>query len=98
MDYNLPGSSVHWVSQGKKIRVGCHVLFQGTFPSQGWNPCLPHCRWILYQLSHQGSPIKFTDQGKLEYQTQPKTDIYVNLYKVFRTLAHDVYNVQIYYF
>ena len=24
--------------------------------------------------------------------------IYVNLYKVFRTLAHDVYNVQIYYF
>ena len=26
------------------------------FPTQGSNPGLPHCRWILYQLSHQGSP------------------------------------------
>ena len=31
-------------------------LLQGIFPTQGWNPGLPHCRWILYQLSHQGSP------------------------------------------
>ena len=22
----------------------------------GLNPCLPHCRWILYQLSHKESP------------------------------------------
>ena len=28
--------------------------FQGIFPTQGSNPGLPHCRWILYQLSHQG--------------------------------------------
>ena len=26
------------------------------FPTQGLNPGLLHCRWILYQLSHQGSP------------------------------------------
>ena len=32
-------------------------LFQGTFPTIGLNPDLPHCRWILYQLSHKGSPI-----------------------------------------
>ena len=25
------------------------------FPTQGSNPGLPHCRWILYQLSHKGS-------------------------------------------
>ena len=25
-------------------------------PTQGSNPGLPHCRQILYQLSHQGSP------------------------------------------
>ena len=25
--------------------------------TQGLNPGLPHCRWILYQLSHQGSPL-----------------------------------------
>ena len=29
-------------------------LFQ--VPIQGWNPGLLHCRWILYCLSHQGSP------------------------------------------
>ena len=29
---------------------------QGTFPTQGLNPDLPHCRRTLYQLSHQGSP------------------------------------------
>ena len=23
-------------------------------PTQGWNPGLLHCRWILYQLSHEG--------------------------------------------
>ena len=31
-------------------------LLQGIFPTHGLNPGLPHCRWILYQLSHQGSP------------------------------------------
>ena len=30
---------------------------QGIFPSQGSNRCLPHCWRILYQLSHQGSPL-----------------------------------------
>ena len=28
----------------------------GIFPTQGSNPGLQHCRWILYQLSHKGSP------------------------------------------
>ena len=31
-------------------------LLQGIFPTQGWNPGLPRCRQILYQLSPQGSP------------------------------------------
>ena len=35
---------------------GSHSLLQGIFPTQGLNPGLPHCRRILYQLSHQGSP------------------------------------------
>ena len=43
-------------SPGKKTGVGCHFLLQGIFPTQGSNPDLPHCRQILYQLSHQGSP------------------------------------------
>ena len=34
---------------------GLHFLLQGIFPTQGLNPGLLHCRWILYQLGHQGS-------------------------------------------
>ena len=36
--------------------MGYHALLQGIFPTQGSNPGLLHCRQILYQLSHQGSP------------------------------------------
>ena len=34
---------------------GSHSLLQGIFPTRGLNPGLPHCRQILYQLSHQGN-------------------------------------------
>ena len=37
--------------------VGSHSLLQGFFPTQGSNPGLLHCRQILYQPSHQGSPL-----------------------------------------
>ena len=53
MDCSLPGSSVHEDSAGKNTRVGCHALLQGIFPTQGSNPGLPHCRWILYHQTHQ---------------------------------------------
>ena len=56
MNCNLSGSSVHGDSPGKNTRVGCHALLQGIFPTQGWNPGLPHCKQILYLLSHQGCP------------------------------------------
>ena len=56
LDCSPPGSSVHGDSPGKNTGVGCHALLQGIFPTQGSNPGLPHCRWILYRLSHQGSP------------------------------------------
>ena len=35
---------------------GLHALLQGIFPTQGSNPGRPNYRWILYHLSHQGSP------------------------------------------
>ena len=35
--------------------VGCHSLLQGLFLTQEPNLGLPHCRHILYHLSHQGS-------------------------------------------
>ena len=56
MDCSQPGSSAHGDSPGKNTGVGCHALLQGIFPTQGSNPCLLYCRWILYHLSHQGSP------------------------------------------
>ena len=50
-----PARLLHaWDSPGKNTGVGCHALLQGIFPTQGSNPALLHCRWILYHLSHQG--------------------------------------------
>ena len=45
-----------WNSPGQNTRVGSLSLLQGIFPTQGSSPCLPNCRQILFQLSHQGSP------------------------------------------
>ena len=55
--YSPPGSFVHGDSLGKHTGVGCLALLQGIFPTHGLNPGLLHCRWILYHLSHQRSPI-----------------------------------------
>ena len=56
MDCSLPGSSVHGILQS--TRVISHSLLQGIFPSQGLNSGILHCRWILYHVSHQGSPYQ----------------------------------------
>ena len=61
MDCSPPGSSVHGDSPSKNTRVDCHALLQGIFPTQELNPSLPHCRQILYHLSHreaQGSRLQ----------------------------------------
>ena len=44
-----------WNSPGQNTGMGSHFFLQGIFPTQGPNPGFPHCRWILYQLSHNGS-------------------------------------------
>ena len=44
-----------WNSPDQNIGVRSLSLLQGIFPTQGSDLGLPHCRWILYQLSHQGS-------------------------------------------
>ena len=53
---------------------------RGVFLTQGSNPGLPHCRWILYHLSHQGSP---------------KCDIFIiyhNFNKIPRVFLETVYS------
>ena len=37
--------------------MGCHFLFQGIFPTLGWNPCLIHWQVDSLSMSHWGSPI-----------------------------------------
>ena len=45
-----------WTSPGQNTGVGSLSLLQGIFLTHGSNPGLPICRWILYQLSHNGRP------------------------------------------
>ena len=45
-----------WNSPGQNTGVGNLSLLQGIFPTQGSNLGFLHCRQIIYQLSHKGSP------------------------------------------
>ena len=44
-----------WNSPGQNTGMCSLSLLQEILPTQGSNPGLPHCRWILYQLSHKRS-------------------------------------------
>ena len=44
-----------WISPGKNTGVGSLSFLQGIYPTHGSNLGIPHCRQILYHLSHQGS-------------------------------------------
>ena len=48
---------VHGILQARILGWVSRSLLQRIFPTQGSDPCLLHCRQILYQLSHQGSPV-----------------------------------------
>ena len=51
MDY-----TVHGIFQARILEWIAFPFSRGIFWTQGSNPGLPHCRQILYQLSHKGSP------------------------------------------
>ena len=57
-----------WNSPGQNTGVGNLSLLQGS------NPGLPHCRWILCQLSHKGSPriLKWVAYPFSSRSSQPK--------------------------
>ena len=50
--------SVHGILQVEYWN-GCRFLLKGIFQTQGSNAGLPHCRQLLYHLSHQGSQDLF---------------------------------------
>ena len=54
MDCTPPGFSVQGILQ---VRILECVAIPFIFPSQESNPDFLCCRWILYHLSHQGSPV-----------------------------------------
>jgi len=58
MSDSLPPHELYspWNSPGLNTGMGRLSLLQGIFPTQGSKPGLLHCRQILYQLSHKGSP------------------------------------------
>ena len=60
-----------WNSPGQNAGMCSCSLLQGIFPTQGLNPGLPHCGWILYQLSHQESPRNCV---KMEHIWQAEAD------------------------
>ena len=51
MDYTVLG-----ILQARILEWVAFPFSRGIFLTQGSDPCLPHCRSILYQLSHKGSP------------------------------------------
>ena len=58
-----------WNSPDLNTGMGSCFLLQGIFLTQRLNPGCPHCRQILYQLSHQGSLL--CDMG-CPTQTDPR--------------------------
>ena len=51
----------------KNTGVDSLSLFQGIFLTQESNHGLLHCRWILYQLSYQGSCIPLNHPGNPDF-------------------------------
>ena len=63
MDY-----TVHGIFQARMLH-SCSLL-QGIFPTHGSNTGLPHCRQVLYQMSHKGSPkSSLLPCSRLQHQT-----------------------------
>ena len=66
---------------------GLHFLLQGIVPTQGSSPGLPHCRQMLYPLSHLGSPRKGRGTrdhiANIHWITEKAKEFQKNLYFCF---------------
>ena len=56
-----------WNFLSQNTGIGSLSLLQGIFPTQGWNSGLLHCRRILYQPRHKGSPALIEPLQQLKY-------------------------------
>ena len=55
-DCSLPGPSVHGILQARILEWIVMPSFSGSSQPRDQTQALPHCRQILYCLSHKGSP------------------------------------------
>ena len=72
-----PGSSIHGIFPGKNTGVGCHFLLQEIFPTQGWNPGLPHCGQMLYCLVYVSCSLQRFDFMRIHFFSCLKEPFFV---------------------
>ena len=58
------------------------ILLQGIFPTQGSNPDLRPCKWILYHLSYQGNLNKNKLYKTKIYCSVKSDKADINYYKI----------------
>ena len=67
--WTVPTRFLHpWDFPGKNTRVGCHLLLQGIFPTQGWTHVSCIGRWILYHWAtweSQNNIVQFSSVAQL---------------------------------
>ena len=67
--WTVPTRFLHpWDFPGKNTRVGCHLVLQGTFPTQGWSHVSCIGRWILYHWAtweSQNNIFQFSSVAQL---------------------------------
>ena len=79
-----------WNSPGQNMGVGGLSLLQGIFLTQRSIPGLPHYRWILYQLSHKGSPriLEWVAYPFSSRSSRPRNQIGVSCWWILYQLSH----------
>ena len=77
-----------WDSPGKNTGVGCHVLLQGIFPTQGWNPRL------LHLLHWQVGSLPLLASGKSSYSNSGLFNwVYFYLFTTLNTLWQGIWRL-----
>ena len=75
MGCNPPRLLYLWNSSGKNTGVGCHVLLQEVFLTQGSNLYLPHWHAVSLPLSHlEARPETFSQFSSVQFSRSVVSD------------------------
>ena len=72
-----------WNSPGQNTGVGGLSLLQEIFPTQGSNLGLPHCRQILYRLSHL-QPVNNNKKKIFSWEKYGERGLYLTRWQMAR--------------